>query len=52
MGFRTEFFTRPHLRERIRHRATAMVLNVVGDRNAHARSADFPRFARELAVRF
>lgn len=52
MGFRTSFLTRPHLRERIRHRATIVALNLVGDRAQHARSAEFPRFARDLALRF
>lgn len=49
MGFRTHFLPRPHLRERIRNRAAIVAINLVGDRG---RSADFPRFARELAVRF
>lgn len=49
MGFRAPFRPRPHLRERIRNRAALVAINLVGDR---ARSAEFPRFARELAVRF
>lgn len=52
MGFRTQFLPRPHLRERIRNRATLVALNLVGDRNALPRAAEFPLFARDLALRF
>ena len=52
MGFRDEFFSSRHVPERIRHRAPPVILSSAhptwGER---ARSCEFPRFARELALR-
>lgn len=52
MGFRDEFFITRRLPERIRHRATAVIwTSGHGEWNERARSSEFPRFARELALR-
>ncbi|WP_274628606.1 hypothetical protein [Arvimicrobium flavum] len=53
MGFRNEFFKEGRLPERIRQRATAAILAAIGDmhRDHPVRVAEFPRFARELALR-
>jgi hypothetical protein len=49
MGFRNEFFRQVRLPMRVRHGARAMPLD--GHRDPHARSAEFPRFALELALK-
>jgi hypothetical protein len=49
MGFRNEFFRQVRLPMRVRHGARTMPLD--GHRDPHARSAEFPRFALELALK-
>lgn len=54
MGFFTELFSRPRPREEARYRAALALLNAM---NSAERSdigikpADFPRIAREMALR-
>lgn len=51
MGFRNEFFNVRRVPERIRHRASAAIANsACGMWGERARSCEFPRFARELAL--
>jgi hypothetical protein len=50
----TEFFSRPRPNEQAHYRATMALLNAMckADRNdIGVRPADFPRMAREIAVR-
>jgi hypothetical protein len=51
MSFRDEFFSARRLPERIRHRTPAAIANSArGIWSDRARSCEFPRFARELAL--
>ena len=54
MGFKTEFFSRPRPNEQAHYRAAMALLHAMckADRNdIGVRPADFPRLAREIAVR-
>jgi len=54
MGFFTELFSRPRPREDARYRAALAVLNTMSsaDRaDIGIKPADFPRIAREMALR-
>jgi uncharacterized protein YjiS (DUF1127 family) len=54
MGFFTELFSRPRPREDARYRAALAVLNAMNQADRSdigIRPADFPRIAREMAMR-
>lgn len=54
MGFFTELFSRPRPREEARYRAALAVLHAMSNADRadiNVRPADFPRIAREMAVR-
>lgn len=54
MGFLTEMFSRPRPTEQARYRATLALINAMNNsdrRDATVRPVDFPRIARELAIR-
>ena len=54
MGFKTELFSRPRPDAQAHYRAALALLHAMckADRNESAsRPADFPRLAREMAVR-
>jgi hypothetical protein len=54
MGFFTELFVRPRPHEQARYRAAVAVLNATTNadrRENDIKPADFPRFAREMALR-
>jgi uncharacterized protein YjiS (DUF1127 family) len=54
MGFFTELFSRPRPREDARYRAALAVLNAMNSAeraDIGIKPADFPRIAREMAVR-
>lgn len=54
MGFYTELFARPRPAEQSRYRAALAVLNAMSNSeraDIGIKPADFPRVAREMAVR-
>jgi uncharacterized protein YjiS (DUF1127 family) len=54
MGFFTEMFSRPRPREQVRYRAALATLNAMSNTDRAdigVKPADFPRIAREMAVR-
>lgn len=55
MGFLTELFSRPRPQEEARYRASLALLNAMNSADrvdtATVKPADFPRIARELAMR-
>lgn len=54
MGFFTELFSRPKPREELRYRAALATLNAMSPAeraDIGIKPADFPRIAREMAMR-
>jgi uncharacterized protein YjiS (DUF1127 family) len=54
MGFYTEMFCRPRPREELRYRAALALLNAMNNADRTdigIKPADFPRIAREIAVK-
>ncbi len=54
MGFQTELFSRPRPDEQVRYRAALALLNAMSNADRAdigIKPADFPRVAREIAVR-
>ena len=54
MGFYTEYFSRPRPREDARYRAALAVLHAMSNAeraDIAIKPADFPRIAREMAIR-
>lgn len=54
MGFFTELFSRPRPREDVRYRAALAILNAMSPAeraDIGIKPADFPRIAREMALR-
>ena len=54
MGFSTEMFSRPRPTEQARYRATLALANAMNSADrieAVAKPVDFPRIAREMAMR-
>ena len=54
MGFFTELFSRPRPQEQVRYKAALAILQAMSNADRAdigIRPADFPRVAREMAVR-